>query len=325
MKKWLLVLLGLGISVAACVWIARRTDLSEAFAAMHRLSPASLAVIVLTYSLGFLPRAYRTVFMCGKERPCTPLIAVEAVLLGYAANNVLPLRLGEIARTLFFSVRTGTARTTSLGLVAAERFLDALCLGLVLCGALLAFAIFGPPMPPTYRALLAPALLLAGGGIGAAAALIFFQPWVSGLIGRLRMEKIRGIFERVLAAVSFLRDPKRLWRVAILSLAVWLCEGGLFVGTAWALGLPNPFLIGYLALSIVNLGILIPSSPGAIGVFHAAALFALTPLGVPAADALAFALITHAIPYLLVTTSGGLIFLRHHALLLPKKSAEARG
>jgi glycosyltransferase 2 family protein len=324
MKKWLLFLLGLGVSVAACVWVARRTDLSDAFGAMQRLSWVGLAAVMLTYSLGFIPRAFRTVHMCGKERPCGPWIAVEAIVLGYAANNVLPLRLGEIARTLFFSARTGTARTTALALVAAERVLDALCLGLVLCGALVGFSLAAAPMPPAYRTLLTPALVLCGTGIGAAATVIVFHPWMRTKISALQSEKLKLLLERILAAISFLRDPARLWRVASLSLAVWLCEGGLFVGTAWTLGLPNPLLIGYLALAIVNLGILLPSSPGYIGVFHAAALFALTPLGVPPADALAFALITHALPYVLVTTSGGLIFLRHHALLMPKKLAGAQ-
>ncbi len=87
----------------------------------------------------------------------------------------------------------------------------------------------------------------------------------------------------------------------------------MFWAAAYFLHLPAPFLCGYLTLAFVNLSVLLPSSPGYVGVFHAAALFALTPFGVPADQALALALVCHAVPYVLVTVPGLGIAWRHRA------------
>ncbi|MDX2188144.1 MAG: lysylphosphatidylglycerol synthase transmembrane domain-containing protein [Opitutaceae bacterium] len=316
MKRWLPFLVGLACSVAACVWIARTTELHDAIDAIGRLAPGSLVLVVASYSLGFLPRALRTVAMCGNAGSCSKRVAAEAVILGYAANNVLPLRLGEIVRTLFFAARTGMPATTSFALVAAERFLDALFLALVLSSALVGMSLRDPGLPAAYEILFLPALLLSVSGFAGAALLILFQPVLARRLAALQPSRFKDVATRALEATHFLRDRHRLLRVSLLSAGVWLCEGGMFAATAWALGFSQPVLAGYLALAVVNLGVLVPSSPGYVGVFHAAALFALVPLGVSKPEALAFGLVTHGVPFLLVTATGLVIFLRHHHLLL---------
>ena len=44
--------------------------------------------------------------------------------VGYAANNVLPARLGELVRSHYLGDREGISRTTTLGTVVVERVVD---------------------------------------------------------------------------------------------------------------------------------------------------------------------------------------------------------
>ena len=72
------------------------------------------------------------------------------------------------------------------------------------------------------------------------------------------------------------------------------------------------FACGVLVVVAVGLGMILPSPPGAVGVFEGAALIALKAFGVPHSSALPYALVLHAVnfvPFVLV----GLLLLHHNA------------
>ena len=72
-----------------------------------------------------------------------------------------------------------------------------------------------------------------------------------------------------------------------------------------AFGIDVPPAAWALVLFSVNLAILLPSTPGQVGVLEAGGVLALTMAGVPPAPALAFALAYHAV-HLVPTTALGL-------------------
>ena len=79
---------------------------------------------------------------------------------------------------------------------------------------------------------------------------------------------------------------------------------------AFELGL-SP-VAGVLVAIAVNLGMILPSSPAAVGVFEAAVLVALSAYGVPKEEALGYALVAHLlnfVPFIIA----GLIVLHAHA------------
>lgn len=72
--------------------------------------------------------------------------------------------------------------------------------------------------------------------------------------------------------------------------------------------LPLSWQAACTVLGIVNLGILIPSSPGYVGVFHSCVVLSLGIFGVPTGEALAYAIVIHLAQYLPVTLIGLGIF-----------------
>jgi len=68
-------------------------------------------------------------------------------------------------------------------------------------------------------------------------------------------------------------------------------------------------------VTFVGFGISIPSAPGYIGVWHAAAVLALSMFGVSQATALGYAILYHASQFLPITLCGWLFLVREHMSL----------
>ncbi len=68
-------------------------------------------------------------------------------------------------------------------------------------------------------------------------------------------------------------------------------------------------------LAFVGVGISVPSAPGYVGVFHAAATAALEVFGVARSAALAYAVLYHASAVVPLTIVGWLFLLREHVSL----------
>ena len=66
-------------------------------------------------------------------------------------------------------------------------------------------------------------------------------------------------------------------------------------------------LAGLLVTIATGLSLVLPSSPGAVGVFEAAALVGLKAYGIDKADALSFALVLHAVNFLPYVFAGMLV------------------
>ena len=97
----------------------------------------------------------------------------------------------------------------------------------------------------------------------------------------------------------------------LLGFCVWIVEGGVIVLACRHYGLGAESMVaGYLTLAIVNFGLLIPSSPGNVGVYQYMTILALGLFSVPHDTALALSIVVHACQYVPTTLIGVAILLR---------------
>jgi uncharacterized membrane protein YbhN (UPF0104 family) len=200
-----------------------------------------------------------------------------------ALSNLLPARAGEAVRVVELSRRRGYPAGALIAAQLAEKGIEAISLGL-LCGAcaILPGANPGP-------------LALAGALAVAAVALLVALPGSApGVAGR---------FVQALRAVHAERSWVTSLFWSILSDATDLVLVGLCLR---ALGIDVPLPVWALILLSINLAILLPSTPGQIGVLEAGAVVALAASGVAAEPALAFALVYHAVHLVPSTALGAL-------------------
>jgi len=111
------------------------------------------------------------------------------------------------------------------------------------------------------------------------------------------------------------RTRAHLVPLAAWTVAIWVLPVVITWTMFRALDLELPWIAAWAVLSFVGLGVAIPSAPGYIGVFHAAATLALTIFGVPATVAFGFALLFHATQILPITAIGWIYLLREHVSL----------
>ena len=306
----------IGLLVGAVfVWLAFRklafADIAEAFRAAEPWPWVPLAA--LFYLAGQLVRGLRCRWLVSHDANLPLTTATNVVVLGYAVNNILPARLGEVARAGLLGERIGMPFVQSLTVTLLERILDGWTM-LLLFAVGLALAPVGSGMLPTA--------LVAAGIFGAASIGIVTMlavpyrvaSFVSHLAGRVRaswQEPAWRFCISVANGLGYLRRPGDALGVGLLSLLVWLLETGMFLMVLPAFGLPLRFDWAVLAMAVTNLGILLPSTPGYVGPFHYFCMQTLVLLGVASVTATSYAIAVHAVFYVPITIWGVGILLRY--------------
>ena len=291
-----------------------RAQLARAWAEAHVFPWALFAAA--SYVTGHWVRGARCRVLLGPNVKISLLTATNIVVIGYAANNVFPARLGELARAGMMTERTGVPYAQSLAITLIERLLDAAAI--LVC--LFAASALLPPTGVAQTIERATFLLLAPALIGL--AVVAFAPrLVVAIASRAtaRMPRLHDravtLVSRVCQAAGVLRRPGGAFAVVGLSLLVWVFESGLFAFLLPSFGMPASFPVGMFTMSLTNLGILVPSTPGYVGPFHFFVVKALTSLGVEGARAFGFAVLVHLTFYLPITAWGGAVIAWYGAQL----------
>lgn len=279
---------------------------------------------VLSYLLGHLLRGWRCARLVRDEARLTLADATGVVVAGYAVNNVLPARMGELVRIGLLSRRTGFGLVQAATVTLAERVLDGLALLALV--ALATTLVSGPAWDPAGLGLTV--LMLAGAGL--AIALAAASPsLVVGVLSRLTLPLGPRVHEAALAAglqvrhgLATMGRPAGALVVLGSSLMIWVLEAGMFAFQLPVHHLPLDWHWAVLVMAVTNLGLAIPSSPGHVGPFHYFCAQTLVALGVGAPVALGYALTVH-VTFFVPITLWGLAVLWAHGMSLASASAMA--
>ncbi len=316
-SRILLVIFGILVScmfTAIAVW---HMDWQEVFVA---LSPAGIYpwffFSIVSYSIGLIFRGLRTRMLISRDANLSILTATNIVVVGYAANNILPVRIGEFVRAGMMSERTGIPFVQSLTVVFIERIFDGLAIALLLSAAVLALGIGGNVQHT---------ILISWFVFGGALVLIFFvalapHRFMAG-ISKLIYALNPGLHDTAVRFASFVANGARyinssvnIFKIGALSLVIWLCDVGLFMCLLPAFGHSFNLWQAMFVMGVANLGIALPigfgfSSPGYIGPFHYKCIQSLVLLGVAQAAALSFAVVAHLAIYITLMVWGGIVLL----------------
>lgn len=226
---------------------------------------------------------------------------------GYLLNNLLPFRLGELARVLLLSKKTGLPFWQVLPTVAIERIFDLACAA----GLLLSTLPFVVGASWAREAALGAGVIVLA-GLGGLYALARWRSTALALFGRLTarlprlqrfaLERLPVFFEG-LAALS---ETRLFVLAASLALLNWLIAIGQYYFLMLAFFPGGQPLWAAFTLSVAALGVAVPSSPGAIGVYEASVVGALSLFGLDPSTALAFALTAHLLNYLITGSLGAI-------------------
>jgi uncharacterized protein (TIRG00374 family) len=312
-RRALSAALGIGISIGLLLWALRGVSVPEVLRHIRGAHPAPLAMAVAIATLTFPLRLIRWRLLLrdeqGRSYPAIPLW--HAIALGFTANNLLPLRAGELIRS-YTAARLAPARfSTVLSSVAVERIFDALTVVM-----LLTLALLSPDLPPhvAVGGQSVAHLARAGAVVSAAgllmAILVVAAPLTAErLVRRLlpfpRMASgIVSVLEGVRQGLGVLRTPGRLAGVVFWSLVLWLVNALAFYVAFAAFDIPVSYLGALLLQGLLVLGISIPSTPGFFGPFEAVIVAVLALYGVPKDVAFSYGIAFHIASFVPITLLG---------------------
>ncbi|HZA98255.1 MAG TPA: lysylphosphatidylglycerol synthase transmembrane domain-containing protein [Gemmatimonadales bacterium] len=312
-RRLLPAIIGVAVSLGLLFWALRGVRLEDILQHVRAARPIPLLVAVILATLTFPLRLIRWRLLLrhetGRPYPAGPLW--HAVALGFMANNLLPLRAGELVRS-YTASRLGSIRfTTVLSSIAVERIFDALTIA-----ALLTLALLSPDLPGSVMvggvsvARLAHVGGLLGGlalllAIAVLAAPVAAERLVRAVFPWPRVaDRIVSLIEGIRQGLVVLRTPVRLSLVVFWSLALWLVNAlAFYVGFA-AFDIPVSYVGALLMQGLVVLGISIPSTPGFFGPFEAVIVAALALYGVPRDLAFSYAISFHVTSFVPITLLG---------------------
>jgi uncharacterized membrane protein YbhN (UPF0104 family) len=307
---------GLAVTVALLAWTLHDVDLRAALSHLRRADPVLLAAVMAIATLTFPLRTIRWRVILGERDgsalPWTPLWHATAV--GFMANNVLPLRAGEVARAYAATRLLPLRLSTALASIGIERVLD----GLVLVGLMgVAIAVPGFPARGASADLsLGGIATVVGALFGAAllmSALVVHRPapWIAFFTrwaGRLLPTRLAGAATRtvegLVQGLGVLRSPGRFAAVVGWSLVLWLVNAASFALCYRAFGVAAPLESALLLQGVIALGVAIPAAPGFWGVFEAATRVTLVAYGVDATAAVSYGVAYHASTFVPITLLG---------------------
>jgi hypothetical protein len=299
---------GLLISAFFLWWTFRGFDMKD-LATVRFVAPSWIAGVVLFSLAGYSVRCVRAWWMLrsvnARFSDCSRIY-----LTSLAANNILPLRIGDVMRIFTYAPDVNATPSTVLSTVMLEKLLDVFSLAVL-------FVI------TMHGGRVASPRLRAGAEIGLAISavavlvLVFGAHTLQGPVRRLAAKSenrfVKKIEHWLLLAMQCIEDigVAGTLLLVVFSFIAWGFEGMIYLSAAKVVALKTDVLGPWQAVSQANLSFLIPSSPGGIGPFEWACKDALVRHGASHTAAGLFGLLIHAWLLVSITGVGGAWFLAH--------------
>ena len=306
-------LIGLTLGMVFLYLAIREIDLTKLDLSSIELDWWHIIAALAIYSIELLIRALRWKLLVDRIQVLSMRSITGALVVGYAFNNILPARLGEVMRADFLGSRHKLPRMSLLATIVLERTLD----GVVVVGALfLGMALWHP----------APVLITAGLiGItlfGVISIMIYiiahekseklphlirFSPFIEKHFTSFR----NGLTEINLAQVTLQLLPLTIAAWALQSIALYY-----FIEMA---GMELSIEQMLVLLGIISLSTLIPTAPGFIGTYQYAYVLVAGLFGYTAINGVVAATLVQIFMMGYVTIGGLLLYFllgtalrRHH-------------
>lgn len=306
----------LGLAVTALfVWLSLRgvpfAEVGSAIAGARW--GLLLGLSVPSYLLLVWVRALRWRHLMDPIRPLGTMPLARATAVGFLANNVFPLRMGEFVRSWYLARECGVSATAVFGTVILERVFDTISVIAMVC-LVLPLRAGGDSGLARGAMLLLPFALLP---ILALWVLRRFPARVEGLVRVLlrpfppRVSSLADqAIHRFAEGLVALRGGRHLLWIALYSVLIWLGISVVPILAAFLaldIGLPSAgqsLVAAWTTQAAIGVAVALPSAPGFFGIFHYACRVALVRWGVAPETAVAAGTLVHSVMWVTLSTLG---------------------
>jgi uncharacterized protein (TIRG00374 family) len=302
--------LGITISAIGVGLIARAIDPDRFSLALASVDWSWIGGAIVIALATYVARMLRWIVLL---RPLTfrHTAVLRALLTGQLLNHLLPIRAGDVVRSILLGREPGSSFARILGSVLIEKAWD----WLALCGLILIVA-WAAPLPDWF---LVPArsvgLLAALVLIGFVAVAMIPERWISrglvrldrvlvGLSTRWRSFALNNL-QRLLDSLTVLRRRDTIVGAATWTVITWSLSVMINYAVQRAFGVDS-WIAAVTLLAVLMIGVALPPSIAALGVFEGLSMLTLGIYGIPLETALAIGVALHLVvivPLIIGTTA----------------------
>ncbi|MFZ4620427.1 MAG: lysylphosphatidylglycerol synthase transmembrane domain-containing protein [Bacteroidota bacterium] len=243
----------------------------------------------------------------------------SVIMIGYLINNVVP-RLGEFVRPYSMKRLEGISRSATMGTIVLERILDLVTFAMFV---LTVFALYSNQFVIWFPSMANFEWLFVAGAavmmvvfilmfLKAEMMLQFAKRFLGLLPAKMRITAEK-IFDSFITGFQASKYPGNYFMIAVTSILIWLSYIVLLYVPFFIYDFSRIPEINFGAAAVLNVAsgfaFALPT-PSGIGSYHAFTLFALTEMfKVDPAEALSYAVYTHAVGFLTTTILGLYFFI----------------
>lgn len=269
-------------AVAALVWVFHDISWQTLLTQIRGIDPRWLFPAIAADILSYYCQGIRWHYLLKPVGKLPSLKTTQAIYVGLFANEILPMRLGELA--VAFLAGRWLHRPIA-------RVLPSMLIGRLLDGVWLALAVsillVAVPLPGNLE--WAGNLFGIAVSIGVVLFLLLLLPAVRSRLAPVEKRlsrapgfvgKLEGWFAELIHGIHEIRDPRDLVPASVASLGVLVFQALAYWCVIAAYHLPISVLTGVAVFLIVHLGTAIPNAPANVGSFQLFTVLGLSLFGV---------------------------------------------
>jgi len=275
--KWQGLAANIGISLVFLDLVFYKLDIGTMLVALKQANYYMFIPSLAMLAIALVIRTWRWHWLLYHTKTARFYSLFSSLMIGTAANMVLPARAGEFIRAYFLGRQEKISKTTAFATIVVERIFDGLTILLFL---LLVVILTGAKSDEIrYMGYLGAAFYL---GVLLGLFLLYFRKdflvhLIKALLPQPLVAKIVGILDAFLEGMQVMRNGRQLLMVVLLSLATWVGFALSFwpILLAFDFGAPVPYYAAFLVIAFDALGLTIPGAPAGIGIFQYVTVVAL--------------------------------------------------
>ncbi|MFL6354292.1 MAG: lysylphosphatidylglycerol synthase transmembrane domain-containing protein [Bryobacteraceae bacterium] len=286
-RSWAIVIITNLISVICMAWVLNGAGLTHIWGELRRMHWAWVSLAVLSNVFSYLLQAWRWKLLLRPIERVPFFQSAQAIYVGLFANEVLPLRAGELIRCFLLSKSTSVPLSVSLASALIERIFDGIWL--------MACFFF------SLNVHKLPTVLVKGGYILGIMILICSIIIACAMYARKQsLGLFFGLgwprwFNTLIEDLHLIGHSRYLYFSFLVSGVFTLSQMLPIYTLVKATGLAVPWTVSFVMMVLLRLSSVVPQAPGNLGSFHWVTARTLIIFGLGAAHAKRFSLILWAV------------------------------
>jgi len=312
--KKLLIVFGILVAALFLYLFVQKIEWAKVVAAIRQANYWWLLPNIVMIFASMALRAWRWGVMVNPLKRCSFRGLYAATMIGFMASNILPARLGELARPLSLGKIEDVSRSAAMATTLVERVFDLLTL-LALFTVIILFKEFPASVAEDLQHLEAAGWAFLAVTLVAVFVLTMLKLRTDFTLRILnkplkifppRIQEVGSdILAKFASGLQVLSDPRSVAIISAQSALLWviMALSNYFIFLAFDMSY-LPIDASFVVLAVVSVGIMLPNAPGFIGPYQYLTVLSLSLYNVPADNAAACSIVMWATQYFTITLAG---------------------